>query len=156
MIPLPDGEDQITEGTGLIAKVKSFATLITAIGALVTALGSWMKPPDTTATQKSYSALTQELKELSEENQKQHDMIMGLRGALDQMVRTQTYSYNQPPVVHYNPQPQPTPPVVLTPPEQLFGGTQTVTIPKPKPKLPEAAPRPKEYKPETFDEILKK
>lgn len=152
MLSLPKGDDTGSEqNSGLVSKIKSVATLITAVSALLAALGSYMKEPDTTASSKSYDVLISEIRTLSEENQRQHDMIMGLRGALDHIVHTQRYSYSAPRTTI-----RPTP----LSPEQSFDNhltfeSQEIEPIHRTPTVPKAKPRPKKFEPKSFQDIMK-
>lgn len=132
------------EKNTLSNKIKSIATLLTAIGALVTALGSYLKPTDTKATRVSYDVLSGELEKINEENRKQHDMIIGLKGALDQMTRSQAYSYSPPQKISYD---APN----LLPPSVLFSRSNV----KVTPKVPNIEQKTHTYSPKSFDEIVK-
>ena len=68
-------------------RLKSIVALVIAITSAITALSALTKPRDDRATQQSYEAVTAAIKELNEENQRQHDDLLSLRVYLDGYVR---------------------------------------------------------------------
>jgi hypothetical protein len=71
------------EAKGFVARVKSMATLLTAMAALVAGLGAMFKPQDQTATKSSYEELRTSVKELAKAADDNHDDLMALRAYLD-------------------------------------------------------------------------
>jgi hypothetical protein len=69
------------------SRIKSVATLVAAITALITALGAYMKPQDNSVNKESYETLSGIIVQLSEQNQKNHDDITALRGYVEALAR---------------------------------------------------------------------
>lgn len=127
----------------LSSKIKSVATLVAAIAALVTSVGVYFKPPDTAAAQKSYEVLISEIKTLHSENERQHDMIMSMRSLLDQIVFTRMYSSPSPVIPLDKVGSSTDEPITLTPPDELFGQPDV------------GSDRPEPFSPMPFDQIVK-
>ena len=66
--------------------LKNMTALIIAITALVAACSSFFKPRDDRATEPSYETINKSLKDLSDENQRQHDDLVALRAYIDGVV----------------------------------------------------------------------
>lgn len=66
--------------------LKNMTALIIAITALVAACSSFFKPRDDRATETSYETVNKSLKDLSDENQRQHDDLVALRAYIDGVV----------------------------------------------------------------------
>jgi len=66
--------------------LKNMTALIIAITALVAACSSFFKPRDDRATETSYETVNRSLKDLSDENQRQHDDLVALRAYIDGVV----------------------------------------------------------------------
>jgi hypothetical protein len=66
--------------------LKNMTALIIAITALVAACSSFFKPRDDRATETSYEAISKSLKDLSDENERQHDDLVALRAYIDGVV----------------------------------------------------------------------
>lgn len=71
------------EAKGFVARMKSMAVLLTAVTALVAALGTMFKPPDLTATKSGYEELRQSVKELNKATDQNHDDLVTLRAYLE-------------------------------------------------------------------------
>jgi len=67
--------------------LKGWATVIAALAALITAIGSWYKPQDTTVEKNAYETLSTSIAKLSDEEQKSHEDVANLRGYLDGISR---------------------------------------------------------------------
>lgn len=72
-----------------IAKANAARNLILAVAALATAVGSWFRPTDTTATKNSFSWTSTKIEELSSNEVKMHEDITALRGYLEGYVKGQ-------------------------------------------------------------------
>jgi hypothetical protein len=66
--------------------LKNMTALIIAVTALIAACSSFFKPRDDRATEASYETIGQSLKDLSDENERQHDDLVALRAYIDGVV----------------------------------------------------------------------
>ena len=82
--PQPTGKTR-----NLVAKVNAYRNLILAVAALATAIGSWFKPQDLSATKKSYDWTAGKIEELSRNDVKTHEDIVGLRNYIEGYVKGQ-------------------------------------------------------------------
>jgi len=72
-----------------IDRLNAYRNIILATAALATAIGSWLKPTDTSATKQSFDWTTQKVQELSKNDVQMHDDIVALRAYLEGMRATQ-------------------------------------------------------------------
>ena len=77
------GDIQIEINRSWMPKVPSFVRTAAAFIAVATAIGSWLKPQDNTATKASYDTLSQEVKTLSDQTVKNHDDMIAIKSYLD-------------------------------------------------------------------------
>lgn len=106
--------------------LKGWAAVIAAIAALVTSVGSWFKPQDTSVTKNAYETLSVSIAKLSDSNQKNHEDIANLRGYLDGV----SHAPLIPPSEVLGPPPLPVPPVhVPTPAPQAAKSSKAVVAP---------------------------
>jgi hypothetical protein len=70
---------------------------IAAAAALVTALGAFFKPPDHSVTKTAYETLSSGIKDLSDEQKRDHEDLVRLRGYMDGLTRAGVPSLEAPP-----------------------------------------------------------
>jgi hypothetical protein len=68
------------------ARLKSIATIVASLAALVTALGAYFKPTDHSVTKSSYEELTSVLKGISDQVDKDHEDLTELRGYVEGVI----------------------------------------------------------------------
>jgi hypothetical protein len=71
-----------------MVKLKAWASVITSMAALVASLGAFLKACDHTLTQNAYNTLSDNITKLSDEQQKNHEDLLSLRGYLDGLSRS--------------------------------------------------------------------
>jgi hypothetical protein len=90
MTEVPESDPPPSAKRGnLVAKLNAYRNIILAVAALATAIGSWFRPTDTTATKNSFDWTSKKIEELSENEVKTHEDIVALRGYLDGYVKGQ-------------------------------------------------------------------
>jgi hypothetical protein len=67
--------------------LKGWAAIIAALAAMLTSVGSWYKPQDTSVEKTAYETLSTSISKLSDSEQKNHEDISNLRGYLDGISR---------------------------------------------------------------------
>ena len=72
-----------------VEKLNVYRNIILAVATLATAVGSWLKPTDTTATERSFDWTTKKVEELSKNDVQMHDDIVAIRGYLEGMKAAQ-------------------------------------------------------------------
>jgi hypothetical protein len=65
------------------SKMRDLATLISAVTAMIVAIGSYFRPQDHTVTQKSYETCVDGIAKIQDAEQKNHDDIANLRGFVE-------------------------------------------------------------------------
>jgi hypothetical protein len=68
-------------------RLKSMASLLTAIAALLAAGGAFIKTFDHSITENAYNTLSKQIGDLSDEQQKNHEDLVKLQGYLDGVAR---------------------------------------------------------------------
>jgi len=81
-----------SKGKLFIERLNAYRNIILATAALATAIGSWLKPTDTTATKRSFNWTTKKVEELAQNDVKMHDDIVAIRGYLEGMKAAQLAS----------------------------------------------------------------
>lgn len=69
------------------SRLKHAASLVASLVALVTAVSAFVKPQDQSVNQESYEQLSASIKQLSEQQQKNHDDLVALRGYTEAAVQ---------------------------------------------------------------------
>jgi len=67
----------------IIAKLNAYRNLILAVAALITAIGSWFRPTDTTATKMSFEWTSDKLEKLSTNDVKNHEDVVALKAYME-------------------------------------------------------------------------
>jgi len=120
--PVAKSDPPASKGKLFIDKLNAYRNIILATAALATAIGSWLKPTDTTATKQSFDWTTKKVEELAKNDVQMHDDIVALRAYLEGMRSAQ-------PAVA-------APTTVVAPVGRLAGGARK---PVRRPRPPEAA-----------------
>jgi hypothetical protein len=71
-----------SKGKHFVDQLNAYRNIILAVTALATAVGSWLKPTDTTATEQSFDWTTQRVEELAKTDVQLHDDIEAIRAYL--------------------------------------------------------------------------
>ena len=74
-----------SRGKHFVEQLNAYRNIILATAALATAVGSWLKPTDTSATKQSFDWTTKKVEELSKNDVQMHDDIVALRAYLEGM-----------------------------------------------------------------------
>lgn len=74
-----------SKGKLFIERLNAYRNIILATAALATAIGSWLKPTDTTATKQSFEWTSKKVEELAKNDVQMHDDIVAIRAYLDGM-----------------------------------------------------------------------
>ena len=77
------GDVEIELNKSLFPKIGSSVKTIAAFIAVITAIASWFKPQDNTATKASYDTLSQEVKQIADQSVKNHDDLVATKAYLD-------------------------------------------------------------------------
>jgi hypothetical protein len=117
-----------SKGKYLIDRLNAYRNIILATAALATAIGSWLKPTDTTATKQSFDWTTQKVQELSKNDVQMHDDIVALRAYLEGMRAAQ-------PIAAASVTPAPVVAAPVVPVGRIAGGARR---PVHRPRPPEA------------------
>jgi len=117
--------DPPSKGKHFIERLNAYRNIILATAALATAIGSWFKPTDTTATKQSFDWTTKKVDEPAKNDVQMHDDIVALRAYLEGMRAAQ-------PVAPVTPAP------VVPAPATVGRVTGTPRRPAPRPRPPEA------------------
>ena len=81
-----------SKGKLFIERLNAYRNIILATAALATAIGSWLKPTDTTATKQSFEWTSKKVEELAKNDVQMHDDIVAIRGYLEGMKAAQLAS----------------------------------------------------------------
>ena len=73
-----------------VEKLKAYRDIILAVAALATAIGSWFRPTDTTATENSFDWTSKQIEKLSADNIKTQQDIVALHNFLEGYLNGQT------------------------------------------------------------------
>jgi hypothetical protein len=79
-------------GKLLIEKLNAYRNIILAVAALATAVGSWFRPTDTTATKNSFDWTSKKIEELSDNQVKTKQDMVALRNYVEGYVKGQAAS----------------------------------------------------------------
>ncbi len=69
----------------LVDRLNAYRNVVLAVAALATAVGSWFRPTDTTATKQSFDWTTAQVELLSKNDVQMHDDIVAIRAYLEGM-----------------------------------------------------------------------
>jgi hypothetical protein len=72
-----------------VEKLKAYRDIILAVAALATAVGSWFRPTDTTATKNSFDWTSQQIEKLSTDNVKTQQDLIALHNFLEGYLKGQ-------------------------------------------------------------------
>lgn len=78
-----------SKGKLLIERLNAYRNLILAVAALATAVGSWFRPTDTTATKNSFEWTSKKIEELAANDLKTKEDIVAIRNYLEGYVQAQ-------------------------------------------------------------------
>lgn len=81
----PKSDPPTSKGKLFIERLNAYRNIILATAALATAIGSWLKPTDTTATKQSFEWTSKKVEELAKNDVQMHDDIVAIRAYLDGM-----------------------------------------------------------------------
>lgn len=81
----PKSDPPHSKGRLFVERLNAYRNIILATAALATAIGSWLKPTDTTATRQSFDWTTKKVEELSKNDVQMHEDITALRAYLEGM-----------------------------------------------------------------------
>jgi hypothetical protein len=77
------GDVEIELNKSWFPKIGDSVRALAAVIAVATAIGSWFRPQDNTATKASYDTLSQEVKQISDQTIKNHDDLIATKAYLD-------------------------------------------------------------------------
>jgi hypothetical protein len=87
--PKTQSDPPSSKTKNFVARLNAYRNLILAVAALSTAVGSWFRPTDTTATKNSFGWTSKKIEELSSNEVKMHEDITALGGYLEGYVKGQ-------------------------------------------------------------------
>lgn len=87
--PPSDPPRATKRGKLLVEKLNAYRNIILAVAALATAIGSWFRPTDTTATKNSFDWSSKKIEELSDNEIKMKQDMVALRNYVEGYVRGQ-------------------------------------------------------------------
>jgi hypothetical protein len=137
------------EAKGFVARMKSLATLATALAALIAAGGALLKPADKAAAKASYDTLSLAVKDISEENAKNHDELVKLHAYLDVLYHVQPIT----PVAIPSASASTAPAATVAPVAPRPSASVAVLAMRPPSPPPEVGPRPPVLDLPTFDQV---
>lgn len=73
-----------------VGKLRAYRDIILAIAALATAVGSWFRPTDTTATKNSFDWTSKQIEKLSADNVKSQQDLLALHNFLEGYIKGQS------------------------------------------------------------------
>jgi len=85
----PRTSDPPSKGKLFIDKLNAGRNIILALAALATAVGSWFRPQDDTATKQSYAWTAQKIEELSKNDVRTHNDLTSMRTYLEGYIQGQ-------------------------------------------------------------------
>ena len=129
--------DPPSKGKHFIERLNAYRNIILATAALATAIGSWLKPTDTTATKQSFDWTTKRVEELAKNDVQMHDDIVALRAYLEGMRAAQPAAQPAAPTTVAAP-------VVAAPVGRVAGGA----------RRPVRSPRPPEGAMDAVDQLI--
>jgi hypothetical protein len=100
--PTPEGDKSdhpTSKGKLFVERLNAYRNIILAVAALATAVGSWFKPTDTTATKNSFDWSAKKIEELSANDLRTKEDIVALRNYLEGYVQAQRGSTTVPTAV---------------------------------------------------------
>lgn len=77
------GDVEIDLNRSWFPRIRSSVKTAAAFIAVITAVASWLKPQDNTATKASYDVLSKEVKILSDQSVKNHDDLVAIKSYVD-------------------------------------------------------------------------
>jgi len=130
---VPETNSASPEANSFALRLKSLATVIAAVTALLVALSGFFKKPEEPAAKASYTELAEAVKNVSESTAKNHDDIVALQAYIDGYLKAQEEE------------------VAATIPSSTPVSTKVASRPRaPKPLPPSMSPRPPIFEPKGF------
>jgi len=130
------------------SKIMQYRDLVLAITGLVVGVGSFIKPPDTTATEKSYDVTATQINALAEDQRALQQDVANLRGFLDGYLAADDDYSDEDDEDEVEPTPQPS---------RRRRAAEAPREPEPEPKrptLPKMTSQARSYKKVDFDQIM--